>query len=312
MSSAKFTSFVMPAYKAKFLKQAIDSILAQRYTHFELIIVDDQSPEDLEAIVSRYSDNRIRYYRNEQNLGGKSLVLQWNHSIEYARGEYLVLAADDDLYHPDFLSTCVGLAEQYPSVDVVRARVEQIDEANNLIGIDGLLPEYCSKYQFLNYWLDAAAFTCIGNFLFKTCVIREKKFIDFPSAFGSDTASAIMMAENGIANTREMLFSFRLSSIHLSSSKGKLLEKLEANTQLFQWFRNLKYEKPTGRYDEWAFAQTQWPRFYAKCKYDYYNLVIKYMPFSKFYLIDRCVLLTKKDKLQMFFRFVFDKLFKRV
>ncbi len=312
MATDKLISMVMPAYKAKFLKQAIDSIIAQRYHNFELIIVDDASPENLQSIVSEYSDPRISYYRNEKNLGSISLVMQWNHSIRYAKGDYLVLAADDDLYHPDFLTTCVGLAMKYPDVDVVRSRVEQIDEENKLVGIDGILPEYCSKYQFLKYWLDATAFTCIGNFMFKSSVIKEKQFIDFPSAFGSDTASAIMMAENGIANTQEMLFSFRLSTIHLSSSKGKLTEKLEANTLLFKWLKALNYQRPSNRFDLLAFSQTQWPQLYAKCKYDYYNLVIKYMPFSKINLISACELLTRKDKLFMFARFCFDKLFRRV
>lgn len=302
----------MPAYKAKFLKQAVDSILTQSYSNFELIIVDDASPENLSDIMAEYTDSRISYHRNEQNLGGQSLVKQWNHSLQYAKGEYLVLAADDDIYHPDFLSTCVELAVKYPHVDVVRSRVEQIDEENNLLGIDGILPEYCSKYLFLKYWLDATAFTCIGNFMFKTSVIKERQFIDFPSAFGSDTASAIMMAENGIANTQAMLFSFRLSTIHLSSSQGKLLEKLAANTLLFKWLRGLDYPRPTNRYDLLAFSQTQWPHLYAKCKYDYYNLVIKYMPFSKFNLIGACELLTRKDKLVMFARFCFDKLFRRI
>lgn len=298
----------MPAYKARFLKQAIDSIMAQRYGNFELIIVDDASPENLSDIVTEYKDPRIRFYRNDQNLGGESLVKQWNHCIQYANGEYLVLAADDDLYGPDFLEVCVTLATTYPEVDVVRSRVEQIDEMNNLIGIDGILPEYCSKYQFLKYWLDATAFTCIGNFMFKSAVVKQKQFIDFPSAFGSDTASAIMMAENGIANTQQMLFSFRLSTIHLSSSKEKLMDKLQANTMLFKWLRGLNYPVPTNRYDLLAFSQTRWEHLYGKCKYDYYNLVIKYMPFSKINLINECILLTRKDKVFMFLRYCMDKL----
>src|SRR5690606_26177114 len=100
-------SFVLPAYKARFLKQAIESILNQTYSHFELIIVDDVSPEDLYAIVSCYEDSRIHYYRNKENIGGKSLVSQWNHCMQYAQGDYLVMAADDDIYHPNFLKSCV-------------------------------------------------------------------------------------------------------------------------------------------------------------------------------------------------------------
>lgn len=306
-----FVSFVLPAFKARFLTQAIDSILRQTYSHFELIIIDDDSPEDLQTIVETYNDPRISYYRNDKNIGKRNLVTQWNHSIRFAKGEYIVLAADDDVYHPDFLRACVDLADKYPNINLVRSRVEQIDEANHLIGLDGLLPEYCSKYQFLHYWLNATAFTCIGNYLFKSSVIKQKQFIDFPSAFGSDTASAIMMAENGVANTINMLFQFRISSIHLSSSKEKLTEKLKANTLLFKWLRNLDYEKPSNRYDNYCYEQTQWENFYQKCKFDYYNLVIKYLPFYKFNLIDKCELLSGKDKAVMFFRFCFDKVLRK-
>lgn len=307
-----FVSFILPAYKARFLKQAIDSILSQSYSQFELVIVDDASPEDLQGIVIAYDDPRISYYRNDKNIGGKSLVSQWNYSILFAKGEYLVLAADDDVYHPDFLKNCVGLAAKYPEVNLIRSRVEKIDEYNHMIGLDGLLPEYCSKYQYLHYWLAATAFTCIGNYLFKSSVIKQKQFIDFPSAFCSDVASVIMMAENGIVNTTEMLFSFRISSIHLSSNKAKLTEKLSANTLLYRWLSNLDYEKPENRYDNFSYEQTRWASLYLKCKYDYYNQVIKYLPFYKFTQIDKCELLSGKDKVILFFRFFFDKIFRRI
>ena len=59
-------SFVLPAYKARFFREAIESILNQTYSEFELIIVNDASPEDLDSIVNSYSDERIRYYRNKE------------------------------------------------------------------------------------------------------------------------------------------------------------------------------------------------------------------------------------------------------
>ena len=83
-------SFVLPAYKANYLRESIDSILGQTYTDFELIIVNDASPEDVDSIVNSYNDKRIQYYRNEDNIGGKDLVAQWNYSISYATGDYLV------------------------------------------------------------------------------------------------------------------------------------------------------------------------------------------------------------------------------
>lgn len=63
-------SFVLPAYKIDYLKDAIDSILAQSYQDFELVIVDDASPNNLESVVNQYNDKRILFYKNEVNIGG--------------------------------------------------------------------------------------------------------------------------------------------------------------------------------------------------------------------------------------------------
>lgn len=59
-------SITIPAYKTAYLKECIESILAQTYTNFELIIVNDASPEDLTSIVHSFDDSRIRYYINEK------------------------------------------------------------------------------------------------------------------------------------------------------------------------------------------------------------------------------------------------------
>lgn len=306
-----WVSFVLPAYKATYLKQAIDSILFQSYSNFEIIIVNDASPENLDEIVCTYTDERIRYYVNAENIGGKSLVAQWNHCISYAKGDYIVLAADDDLYHPHFLKNCMELALKYPEVDLIRSRVEQIDTDNKTIGVDGLLPEFTNKYEYFYYWMIAASFVCIGNFVFKASALRTKGFIDFPCAYGSDSASTIMMSRNGVANTKEMLFSFRISTIHLSSSNEHYKEKLKANSMLFSFLYQLNYSQSEDKFDCYYLKFLSYSRLYAKCRYDYYNLVIKKLPFYKFYYIKYCELLSFKDKCVMLLRFCFDKLLRK-
>lgn len=105
-------SFVMPAYKKRFLYQAIDSILKQRYTNFELIIVNDASPENLNEVVSMFNDERIRYEVNEKNIGGQDLIANWNHCIDYAKNDYIILATDDDMFDSDFLSDAVHMIKK--------------------------------------------------------------------------------------------------------------------------------------------------------------------------------------------------------
>ena len=214
----KKVSFVMPVYKARFLKEAIASIVGQTFPDWELVVVDDCSPEPLGAIVAGFDDKRIKYIRNEANIGGKNLVRQWNHSVSFASGEWIVLAADDDMYRPTFAEECIRLSEKYPQVNLIHSSVEQIDEEGRHLFDDSILPEFISCYEYLNTWLRGASFSCIGNFMFHRKPLLEKGgFIDFPCAFGSDIATPLREAFNGVANTQAMLFCFRQSVQHLSA-----------------------------------------------------------------------------------------------
>ena len=107
-------SFVLPAYKRKYLGDAIASILAQTFRDFELVVVDDASPEHLEEIVASFDDPRLTYVRNVENLGGKNLVDNWNKALGLATGTYCVVASDDDVYDPSFAAEMLSLAARYP------------------------------------------------------------------------------------------------------------------------------------------------------------------------------------------------------
>ena len=74
-----FFSILLPAYKCRYLKECIDSVMAQTYSNWELVIVNDASPENLDSIVLQYNDARIHYYKNKHNYGAKHLVHQWNY-----------------------------------------------------------------------------------------------------------------------------------------------------------------------------------------------------------------------------------------
>lgn len=141
MTPPKLT-FGLPAYKAPFLREAIDSILAQSYTDFELVIVNDASPENLDEIVQAYSDKRIRYYRNAENLGKNDLAANWNLCLSYARGEYFVLASDDDIYHKDFAEKLIALLEKYPEANLAHCRLAVTNEHKNIVSISGICQEW--------------------------------------------------------------------------------------------------------------------------------------------------------------------------
>ena len=296
-------SFILPAWKIHFLKEAINSILSQTSPDWELVVVDDCSPEPVEEIVASFHDPRISYFRNEENIGGKDLVRQWNHSISFATGDYVVLAADDDKYKPEFCEDVLRLAEKYPEVDLIHSSVEQIDEDGNHLWDDSILPEHTSKYEYLNWWLTGRSFTCVGNFAFKrSALMAMGGFMDFPCAFGSDIATPISLSQNGVANTQQMLFCFRQSEQHLSADRSRFKEKLEAISKLSEFLSAIHYEEPDNPADKEFYSIVNNDYLHKKCVYDYFNLVIQYLPLNQLYYIKFCRLANSKDKIMFFLR----------
>lgn len=304
-------SFIMPAFKGRFLKEAIDSILGQTIIDWELVIVDDCSPENLKEIVDSYSDSRIRYTRNDNNVGGSNLVKQWNHSISFATGEWLILAADDDFYRPTFCEECLRLVKKYPQVDIIHSSVEQIDERGKHLWDDTILPEYTSRYEYLNTWLRGLSFSCIGNFMFRRQTLLDHGgFIDFPCAFGSDIATPIRESFNGVANTQAMLFCFRQSPAHLSADSSRFKEKIEAISSLSEWIERIGWPEPDNPEDKGYYAIANPDYLHKKCVYDYFNLVIKFLPFSSIpSYLRHCRRATAKDKVMMTLRWFKHRLF---
>jgi glycosyltransferase involved in cell wall biosynthesis len=120
-------SIGMPVYNgAKYLELALDSILSQTFTDFELIISDNASSDGTQEICERYRDRdpRIRYFRNERNMGAS-----WNFNRVYAlsRAPYFKQAAHDDLCAPTFLERCVEVLDRDPSAVMVYPRTILID-----------------------------------------------------------------------------------------------------------------------------------------------------------------------------------------
>lgn len=234
-----FCSFVLPAYKSDFLESSISSILSQIETDFELIIVNDASPYNLDSIVNAFSDSRIRYIKNEINLGGKSLVSQWNKCLSYASGDYVVLASDDDVYSPDYLSEMRKFVQLYPNVNIYSTRKLIIDENDKVVDIDGYLGECMSCVDYMTQLFSHRVYSSISNFMFSRCkLIEQGGFVDFPVAWYSDDAIVIKMSHNGIAVSPKCLFSFRFSGQNLSTIRNIEVfnKKLVATSQFYYWF----------------------------------------------------------------------------
>ena len=118
-------SVIMPAWKsAAFIERAIGSVLAQTDVSFELIVVDDASPDDTGAIVKRFAatDPRIIYDRLPENMGPSGAR---NRAIELARGAFIAVLDDDDVMAPDRLATLLATANTF-NADIVVDNMQPI------------------------------------------------------------------------------------------------------------------------------------------------------------------------------------------
>jgi Glycosyl transferase family 2 len=132
--SNPLVSIGLPVYnEERFIRQTIESLLAQDYQNIELIISDNCSTDATETICRSFaaSDRRVRYERSEQNLGA---FTNFNQVFELASGKYFMWAGAHDLWGTTFVSRALPMLEQDPQLVMVYPRAVMIDAAGNQFG----------------------------------------------------------------------------------------------------------------------------------------------------------------------------------
>lgn len=249
-SDIKF-SVSIPAYKATFLSECIDSILSQTYTNFEIIIVNDASPYNLDEVVARYTDERINYYKNEVGFGAEHVVGNWNKCLEHANGDYVICMGDDDKLLPCCLEEYAKLISKYPDLNVYHALTEIIDENSNFSRMQEMRPEREGVYSMIYGRLFGNRLQYIGDWLFRTDWLKEKGgYVDIPMAWGSDDLTAYNAAlGKGVANSQVPMFQYRVNSQTISNS-GNTLIKFNSMMSTYKKIKELLELKSNDDLDE--------------------------------------------------------------
>jgi glycosyltransferase domain-containing protein len=128
MNDKPLVSIGMPVHnEERFVRRALNSLLAQNYENSELIISDNASTDRTADICKEYTqqDTRVRYYRSDTNTGADS---NFRRVLELARGKYFMWAAADDYWMPTFISTMIEELESSPDASVAMCAVERIQE----------------------------------------------------------------------------------------------------------------------------------------------------------------------------------------
>ena len=142
-------SIIMPSYNtASFIAESIQSVLAQSYKDWELIIVDDCSPDNTDQVVKPYlSDERIMYLKNEKNSGA---AVSRNRALREAKGKWIAFLDSDDLWMPDKLKKQISFMEKndYHFSYTNYAEIDTEDHSN---GITVTGPKRITKIGMYNY-----------------------------------------------------------------------------------------------------------------------------------------------------------------
>jgi glycosyltransferase involved in cell wall biosynthesis len=235
-------SIGMPVYNGeRYLRTAIDSILEQDYTDFELIVCDNASTDSTSKICSWYAerDSRVRYLRNQTNLGASA---NYTRVFDSARGEFFKWAAHDDVNLPGFLRRCVEVLNGAPStVVLVAPRTEIIDESGLRVPskVESLETRRTVPHQRVAHVLHEVQWATAQFGLFRSEALRKTRLIDaFPA---SDYVLLLEIAILGeIWEIPEILFQRRFHE-EVSTKANR------TQSELLNWFDSSKQVKIQGR-----------------------------------------------------------------
>jgi glycosyltransferase involved in cell wall biosynthesis len=138
----------------RYIEASLNSLLNQTFRNVEIIISDNASTDRTPEICKAYAaqDDRIRYYRNKENLGQTANL---NRPIQLAQGKYYRMHHDDDLLEPECIEACVDVLEAEPSVVLCHTQTKIIDDAGELLypkePVDYLLRSPCPHERLDKY-----------------------------------------------------------------------------------------------------------------------------------------------------------------
>lgn len=237
-------SVLFPTYNTKeeHLREAMESVLNQTFSDFEFIVLDDCSPDaNVEKVVKSYTDPRIRFYRNERNLG---ISQTRNKLIDLASGEYLAVMDHDDVSLPERFEKEAAYLDAYPDVGVVSCKAEKFPHG-------GLTRNPENDKEIKLAMMRSCAIT------HSACMIRKSVLADnnirYEEEYSPSEDYALyirLMPKTKFHNLPEVLFRYRW---HADNTSHKQRDKMRAAT--FALHALVKTEHPA-LYNEFLLRAT--------------------------------------------------------
>lgn len=247
MATEPKISVCMPTFnQGRFLRHALESVLKQTVQDFEIIVYDDASTDETPEIIAAFRDERVRYFRQERNVG---IAANRNSCLAKARGRYIAWLDSDDVYLPDMLSVQSAILETHPDVGLVHGAFEVIDQ-------DGRrLPDWSPPFRgdVIEPGTKALRELVLHNYITaptvmvrRDCYDRSGRYATELSNSGEDWEMWLRIALHAdIAYTATAVAQYRQHENSSSSSSVRNGKRLRNDFKVFQrFFKNYAHLHP--------------------------------------------------------------------
>lgn len=238
-------AIVIPYYKLTFFEATLQSLANQMDRRFKVYIGDDASPENPLALLENYKDKfDFQYHRFEENLGGTSLVKQWERCIAMAGDEdWMMILGDDDKISNNFVEAFYKNLEvvEKNKISVIRYASIKINEYDTEFSESYTHPKIEKSIDFLFRKLSGGTRSSLSEFIFRKNMLLTIQIKDFPLAWHSDILAILEFSNFGlIYSINESIVFVRSSGINISSRVDNLILKNIATFKFYHYLLNKK------------------------------------------------------------------------
>ncbi|MES2513949.1 MAG: glycosyltransferase [Bacteroidota bacterium] len=239
--AAGLVSILMPSYNCQnYIRQAIDSILNQTYTNFELLIADDCSTDNTKQIIDSYSDMRIKRFHNEKNLG---YLKTSNLLFRQACGYYITFQDADDYSDLKRIEILVEYLANHPEIDCIGSNIVKISENGEVISESN----YPLKHsQIIDQFLDFRIVMTGSALMIRRKIMDEVGvYNDYFDRIGSEDIYwySLITDKHTVANLQQALYYYRSNPTSVSVSH-KNPKAFVGHELIVLMFKKRKQNKP--------------------------------------------------------------------
>ena len=264
MVMAPLVSVLIPVYKtAPYLREAMDSMLCQTFKDFELIVLNDCSPDNAEEILDAYDDSRIVRYKGENNVGLSNVL---NVGIGMARGKYIARMDSDDISLPNRLQIQVDYLETHSEIDLASVGM-QLFGAKESVWIRERNPEKV-KIEALFHSPVLHASSMWRKDSFERHGLRFRQ--EMVPAEDYDLWTRAMLKGLKLMNLPEVLYEYRIHEAQATVQTDKTAAK-SREVQMAYLHESLPSLSDRNRE---AFPMKLWPVFFANLHNGFFNRLL--------------------------------------